>query len=148
MFLNFAGWTSDILPNENVAIAGTTYDIEAINAVDFLMKEKGLAAGDTVGHLYFEGDYGENALKGSKFAAEKHELKLVEQKITPADQDMTGQVVGVQEGGREGDPVQRRAAAGRLARRASPRRRSSTCRSWPTAPAGRRSCSPRRPPTR
>ena len=38
MFLNFAGWTSDILPNENVAIAGTTYDIEAINAVDFLMK--------------------------------------------------------------------------------------------------------------
>ena len=24
MFLNFAGWTSDILPNENVAIAGTT----------------------------------------------------------------------------------------------------------------------------
>ena len=38
MFLNFAGWTSDILPTENVAIAGTTYDIEAINAVDFLMK--------------------------------------------------------------------------------------------------------------
>ena len=75
MFLNFAGWTSDILPNENVAIAGTTYDIEAINAVDFLMKEKGLAAGDTVGHLYFEGDYGENALKGSKFAAEKHGLE-------------------------------------------------------------------------
>ena len=77
MFLNFAGWTSDILPNENVAIAGTTYDIEAINAVDFLMKEKGVAAGDTVGHLYFEGDYGENALQGSKFAAEKHGIELV-----------------------------------------------------------------------
>jgi ABC-type branched-subunit amino acid transport system substrate-binding protein len=92
MFLNFAGWTSDILPNENVAIAGTTYDIEAINAVDFLMKEKGLKAGDTIGHLYFEGDYGENALKGSKFAASKHNLKIVEQKVTPADQDMTGQV--------------------------------------------------------
>ena len=45
MFLNFAGWTSDILPNENVAIAGTTYDIEAINAVDFLMKEKGSGRG-------------------------------------------------------------------------------------------------------
>ena len=99
MFLNFAGWTSDILPNENVAIAGTTYDIEAINAVDFLMKEKGLAAGDTVGHLYFEGDYGENALKGSKFAAEKHGLKLVEQKITPADQDMTGQVSAFKKAG-------------------------------------------------
>ncbi|HEX5622241.1 MAG TPA: ABC transporter substrate-binding protein [Solirubrobacteraceae bacterium] len=92
MFLNFAGWTSDILPNENVAIAGTTYDIEAINAVDFLMREHGLKEGDTIGHLYFEGDYGENALKGSKYAADKHGLKIVEQKITPADTDMTGQV--------------------------------------------------------
>jgi ABC-type branched-subunit amino acid transport system substrate-binding protein len=31
-------------------------------------------------------------LKGSKFAASKHQLEIVEQKITPADQDMTGQV--------------------------------------------------------
>jgi len=99
MFLNFAGWTSDILPNENVAIAGTTYDIEAINAVDFLMSEKGVKAGDTIGHLYFEGDYGENALKGSKFAADKHQLKIVEQKITPADQDMTGQVAAFKKAG-------------------------------------------------
>ena len=99
MFLNFAGWTSDILPAENVAIAGTTYDIEAINAVDFLMKEHGVKAGDTIGHLYFEGDYGENALKGSKYAADKHQLKIVEQKITPADQDMTGQVSAFKKAG-------------------------------------------------
>lgn len=99
MFLNFAGWTSDILPAENVAIAGTTYDIEAINAVDFLMREHGVKSGDTIGHLYFEGDYGENALKGSKFAADKHGLKIVEQKITPADQDMTGQVSAFEKAG-------------------------------------------------
>ena len=99
MFLNFAGWTSDILPNKNVAIAGTTYDIEAINAVDFLMKKQGVKAGDTIGHLYFEGDYGENALKGSKFAAGKHDLKLVEQKVTPADTDMTGQVAAFRRAG-------------------------------------------------
>jgi len=99
MFLNVAGWTPDMLPNDNVAIAGTTYDIEAINAVDFPMKEKGLKAGDTVGHLYFEGDYGENALKGSKFAAGKHQLKIVEQKITPADQDMTDQVAAFKKAG-------------------------------------------------
>jgi ABC-type branched-subunit amino acid transport system substrate-binding protein len=99
MFLNFAGWTSDILPNENVAIAGTTYDIEAINAVDFLMKEHGVKSGDSVGHLYFEGDYGENALKGSKYAADKHGLKIVEQKITPAETDMTGQVAAFRRAG-------------------------------------------------
>ena len=99
MFLNFAGWTSDILPNENVAIAGTTYDVEAINAVDFLMKEKGVKSGDAIGHLYFEGDYGENALAGSKFAAGEHDLKIVEQKITPADTDMTGQVAAFRRAG-------------------------------------------------
>jgi ABC-type branched-subunit amino acid transport system substrate-binding protein len=99
MFLNFAGWTSDILPNENVAIAGTTYDIEAINAVDFLMKEHRVKSGDSIGHLYFEGDYGENALAGSKFAASKHGLKVVEQKITPADTDMTGQVAAFKRAG-------------------------------------------------
>jgi ABC-type branched-subunit amino acid transport system substrate-binding protein len=99
MFLNFAGWTSDILPNENVAIAGTTYDIEAINAVDFLMSEHGVEEGDTIGHLYFEGDYGENALKGSKYAADKHSLKIVEQKITPAETDMTGQVAAFRRAG-------------------------------------------------
>jgi ABC-type branched-subunit amino acid transport system substrate-binding protein len=99
MFLNFAGWTSDILPSENVAIAGTTYDIEAINAVDFLMKRHGVKSGDAVGHLYFEGDYGENALKGSKYAAGKHGLKIVEQKITPAETDMTGQVAAFKRAG-------------------------------------------------
>jgi ABC-type branched-subunit amino acid transport system substrate-binding protein len=99
MFLNFAGWTSDILPNENVAIAGTTYDIEAINAVDFLMSEHGIGEGDTIGHLYFEGDYGENALEGSKYAAGKHGLKIVEQKITPAETDMTGQVAAFRRAG-------------------------------------------------
>ena len=99
MFLNFAGWTSDILPAKNVAIAGTTYDIEAINAVDFLMREHGVKEGDTIGHLYFEGDYGENALKGSKFAADKHSLKIVEQKVTPADQDMTGQAAAFKKAG-------------------------------------------------
>ena len=99
MFLNFAGWTSDILPNENVAIAGTTYDVEAINAIDFLMDKHGVKSGDSIGHLYFEGDYGENALKGSKFAAGKHDLKIVEQKITPADTDMTGQVAAFKRAG-------------------------------------------------
>jgi ABC-type branched-subunit amino acid transport system substrate-binding protein len=99
MFVGFAGWTSDILPNENIAMAGTTYDVEAINAVDFLMSEHGVKEGDSVGHLYFEGDYGENALKGSKFAAQQHSLKIVEQKITPAETDMTGQVAAFRRAG-------------------------------------------------
>ena len=116
MFLNFAGWTSDILPSENVAIAGTTYDIEAINAIDFLMKEKGLKKGDKIGHLYFEGDYGENALKGAKYAAEQAPAqgRRAEDHAHRPGHDRPGG--RVQAGRREGDPVQRRAAAGRFAR--------------------------------
>ena len=99
MFLNFAGWTSDILGNKHVAMAGTTYDVEAINAIDFLLKRKAIKPGDTIGHLYFEGDYGENALKGSEYAAQQHHLKIVKQKITPADTDMTGQVAAFRKAG-------------------------------------------------
>jgi len=57
-----------------------------------MMKNKGLKAGDTIGDLYFEGDYGEGGLKGVKYAAQKHGLKVVEQKIKATDTDMTGQV--------------------------------------------------------
>src|ERR1044072_4968698 len=66
------------------------------------MKEGEIAEGDTIGHLYFEGDYGENALKGSKYAADKHGLKIVEQKITPAHKDMTARRAAFKKAGVKG----------------------------------------------
>lgn len=90
-----AAWTSQVLPNDYIQITGATYDIEMINGVDFLMREKGLKRGDKVGHIYFEGDYGENALKGSKFAAAQAGLTVVEQKIKPTDTDLSAQVAAL-----------------------------------------------------
>ncbi|MBO1331143.1 ABC transporter substrate-binding protein [Streptomyces sp. VRA16 Mangrove soil] len=95
-------WSANLLGNQYVRVIGSTYDYETINAVDFLMKEKGLKKGDKLGHVYFEGDYGENALKGSKFIADKAGLTVVEQKIKPTDNDMTAQVAALKKAGVKG----------------------------------------------
>ncbi|MFF3612995.1 ABC transporter substrate-binding protein [Streptomyces sp. NPDC002580] len=92
-------WSATLLGSPYIRPIGSTYDIETINAIDFLMKEKGLKKGDKVGHVYFEGDYGENALTGSRHMAKETGLKVVEQKIKPTDNDMTGQVVALKKAG-------------------------------------------------
>jgi ABC-type branched-subunit amino acid transport system substrate-binding protein len=94
-----SAWPSSLLVNDNIIIVGTTYDIEMINGLDYLMKEKGLKSGDKLGHLYFEGEYGENGLKGSKAFAEKNGMTIVEQKIKATDEDMTGQVSAFKKAG-------------------------------------------------
>ncbi|MER7108290.1 ABC transporter substrate-binding protein [Streptomyces sp. NPDC000229] len=92
-------WSASLLGSPHIRVIGSTYDIETINAVDFLLKEKGLKKGDKLGHVYFEGDYGENALKGSKYAADKAGLTVVEQKIKPTDNDMSAQVAALKQAG-------------------------------------------------
>jgi ABC-type branched-subunit amino acid transport system substrate-binding protein len=94
-----SAWPSSLLVNDNIIIVGTTYDIEMINGLDYLKKEKGLKSGDKLGHLYFEGEYGENGLKGSKAFAEKNGMTIVEQKIKATDEDMTGQVSAFKKAG-------------------------------------------------
>ncbi|MCE7081611.1 ABC transporter substrate-binding protein [Streptomyces sp. ST2-7A] len=85
-------WTAALLGSEYIHMVGSTYDVETINAIDFLMDEKGLSEGDTIGHVYFEGDYGENALEGARYAADELGLSISEQQIKPTDEDMTAQV--------------------------------------------------------
>jgi ABC-type branched-subunit amino acid transport system substrate-binding protein len=84
-----AAWPPAFLDAESVAIIGATYDLEAINGIEWLMENKGLKKGDAIGDLYFEGDYGEGGLIGVKYAAEKLGLKVVEQKIKATDEDMS-----------------------------------------------------------
>ncbi|MER5890118.1 ABC transporter substrate-binding protein [Streptomyces sp. NPDC001941] len=92
-------WSASLLGSPYIRVLGATYDIETINAVDFLVKQKGLKSGDKLGHVYFEGDYGENALAGSKYAAQKAGLTVVEQKIKPTDNDMSAQVAALKQAG-------------------------------------------------
>jgi ABC-type branched-subunit amino acid transport system substrate-binding protein len=92
-------WATSLLGSRAIQVTGTTYDLDMINGVDFLTKEKGIKSGDKIGHLYFEGDYGESALNGSKYAAGKLGLQIVEQKIKATDQDMSAQVAAFKAAG-------------------------------------------------
>jgi ABC-type branched-subunit amino acid transport system substrate-binding protein len=92
-------WSSALLANPYVIISGTTYDVEMINGVYWLMQNKGLAKGAKVGHIYIEGDYGANALAGSKAAATEYGLSIVENKIKATDTDLTAQVTALKNQG-------------------------------------------------
>jgi ABC-type branched-subunit amino acid transport system substrate-binding protein len=99
MFVGFAGWSSAVLSDEHIMITGTTYDVEAISGLDFLIREKGIKAGDKIGHVYFEGDFGESALRGSKYLAGQRGLTIVEQKIKSSDTDLSAQVAAFRNAG-------------------------------------------------
>jgi ABC-type branched-subunit amino acid transport system substrate-binding protein len=99
MLVTMAAWTSTVLPDEHFLITGATYDLETINAIDWLTREHGLQKGDTVGIVYFEGDYGGNALQGAQYAADKLGLTLQPYSIKPSDTDLSAQVNSMKDAG-------------------------------------------------
>jgi ABC-type branched-subunit amino acid transport system substrate-binding protein len=99
MYAGLSAWPPSLLGSKEIEITGATYDLEAINGVDWLMKNKGLKSGDKIGDVYFEGDYGEGGLKGIQYAAQKHGLTVVQQKIKATDTDMSGQVSALKRAG-------------------------------------------------
>ncbi|EMF28060.1 ABC transporter substrate-binding protein [Streptomyces pseudogriseolus] len=92
-------WAASLLGKDAVQVLGTTYDVDMIAAVDFLTRTKGLKKGDTIGHVYFEGDYGANALEGSTWAAERAGMKVAGQKIQATDTDLSAQVSALRKEG-------------------------------------------------
>ncbi|MGV9230092.1 ABC transporter substrate-binding protein [Streptomyces nigra] len=92
-------WAASLLGKESVQVLGTTYDVDMIAAVDYLTRTKKIAKGDTIGHVYFEGDYGANALEGSQWAAKKAGLKVAGQKIKATDTDLSAQVSALRKEG-------------------------------------------------
>lgn len=74
--------SSDLLSNPYVIIPATTYDVEMINALSYLMEQGKIHDGDTVGHLWLDGEYGTNGLRGAKYFAQRHHLTLRDAKVT------------------------------------------------------------------
>ncbi len=91
-----ASWSSEVLDNPSVMMIGTTYDLEIINGLSYLQQQGLIDDGDTIGHIYIDGEYGGNGLRGSKYYAEQHSLTINEAKITSTDNDLTGIVTGLQ----------------------------------------------------
>src|SRR5215218_1925846 len=99
IYVGGVGWASTALQYENNQLPGASYSIEAANGIDYLVDELGLSEGDSVGVVYFVGDYGNDALAGAKYAAEERGLTVVPQEITPAVTDLSPQASAlVQEG--------------------------------------------------
>jgi ABC-type branched-subunit amino acid transport system substrate-binding protein len=94
-----AAWPPAFLDAEPIGIVGATYDIEAINGIEWMMENKGLKEGDKIGDLYFEGDFGEGGLIGVKHIAEQKGLEVVEQKIKATDEDMSSAVAAFKRAG-------------------------------------------------
>jgi ABC-type branched-subunit amino acid transport system substrate-binding protein len=87
-----ASFSSTLLSNPYIAVTGATYDLEMINGVDWLIKNRGLARGEKIAHIYLDGDYGQNAAAGARAAAAEYGLRLAEQKIKPTDTDLSAPV--------------------------------------------------------
>jgi ABC-type branched-subunit amino acid transport system substrate-binding protein len=87
-----AAWAQSLTENPDNAIVGATYEIEMINVLDYLLEQGKIKEGDTIGHIYFEGEYGEGGLAGSKYFASKHNMTVAEAQIKPTDTDMTASI--------------------------------------------------------
>ena len=94
-----ASWAETLLANPNIMMVGTSYPVEMIDGIDWMVEKGKLKSGDKIGHIYFEGEYGENGLIGSKFAAEKNGLTLIPVKIKATDSDISAQVTNLKSQG-------------------------------------------------
>ena len=87
-----ASWSSDFLGSDPLAVAGTIYPLDIINGLQHLLDEGKIAEGDAIGHVYFPGDFGENALVGSRFFAEHNDIDVVAIQVEPSATDLTAQI--------------------------------------------------------
>lgn len=84
-------WDSSHLGDPNIIQFGTTYDLEDVNGLSYLVQHGIVKKGDTVGKVYWPG-YGENALTGFKYAAQKLGLKVKAIEVDPAKTDLSTEV--------------------------------------------------------
>ena len=125
-----AAWARSLTENPQNAVVGATYDVEMINGLDYLLKQGKIKEGDKLGHIYFEGEYGENGLAGLEVLrqAARHG-RSTRQQIKSTDTDMTAQVTAVQGQRRQGHRRSPWRPGDRLGRRRRRLRSGWTCRS-------------------
>jgi ABC-type branched-subunit amino acid transport system substrate-binding protein len=87
-----SAWARNLTKLEGNTVVGAVYDVEMYNGLQYALDAGLIKAGDKLGHIYFEGEYGANGLAGSKAFAANNDMTVVEQKIKPTDQDMSSQI--------------------------------------------------------
>lgn len=85
-------WGRSLLDWEGNAVPGGFYDTDMANGLSYLLQEGLIEDGDTVGHIYFTGEYGENGLAGAEHVADERNLNITGAEVSPTDVDMTALV--------------------------------------------------------
>lgn len=85
-------WSPDLLGRGSVLIPGTTYNVDMANAIDYLLETKQIEKGDTVGYIYFEGDFGGAGLEGAEYAADQHDITIDPYQVDPTVTDLSAQI--------------------------------------------------------
>lgn len=91
--------SSEILDNPYVIIPGTTYDLEMINGLSYLMEQGRIRDGDTIGHIWIDDAYGANGLRGTQYFAQRHRLTVRDAKVSATASDLRDTVAAL-----AGDP--------------------------------------------
>ena len=86
--------SSELLGNPYVIIPGTTYDVEMINGLSYLMEQGKIRDGDTIGHIWVNSEDGANGLRGAQYFAEKHHLTVRDAKVSATDSDLRDVITG------------------------------------------------------
>ena len=87
-----SAWARGLTNPPGSIVPGATYDIESLNVLGYAMDKGLIKEGDTIGHIYFTGEYGENGLAGSEHFTEEHGMELVPAEIRATDADMSAQI--------------------------------------------------------
>lgn len=87
-------WASSLTDNPYYAVVGSTYDVEMVNGIDYLLEKGIIKPGDTVAHIFHDSEYGENGAAGSRFMQSQGKIKVVEQKI-PQIGDPSAQIAAI-----------------------------------------------------
>lgn len=94
-----SSWASTNLDAPEVIMVGTTYDVEMVNGLSYLMEQGKIKEGDTIGHIYVDSEYGKNGYAGSEAFAKEHSMKVVPKTVTSTDSDLTSSITALKSAG-------------------------------------------------
>ncbi|TYP87948.1 ABC transporter substrate-binding protein [Blastococcus xanthinilyticus] len=87
-----SAWAETLTQIPGTGVPGATYQVELSNGYDYMFDQGLLQEGDTVGHIYFEGEFGSSGLAGTEAVAAKKDLEVIPAQIKATDQDMSAQI--------------------------------------------------------
>lgn len=87
------------LDNEIMLSVGTTFDIEAINAMSYMAEQGLLESGDTIGAIYLDNEAGQNSFTGVKHYADANGIEVIGTAVAPTDTDLTSTITKLKSDG-------------------------------------------------